>query len=266
MVRRIKENSESQSSSTDVATGATASTISSEHSLVTVRCPQLRQDDDGGLIEAPSVLKQVETLRKQIGRFLKKKRAEVHSIVAHAGRYEFKVSPDSAQCDLFSGRSILDLIVPPLAHAVQIIKDNARCSTPKTGAELGISAEILQIEHTLAELLCCGLAATIQRSGEEDATELPAVEKDELSSIALETRDRQWIDCLITGVGLEPDGIRIEVNRGARLAIVGMTLEMTIPYLQRVTHVSGNVVYEGDRAILENYAFEDCPESGSLGF
>lgn len=232
---------------------------------ITVACERLREDGEGGIVEAPDVLKHFGMLRERISRLLQGK-SEVMSIVAYPGRYEFDVLAEQAQGDLLAGRNIRDLLVPPLEYAVKIIEGNAKNTTPKTAAELGVSPEVMQVECTLAAILGLGLKATIQSIGGDDSSPLPAVDRDALSAIAREPRPRQRITGIVTGLGLEPDGLRIEVNRGVRPAIAGMTIETALPFLLRPTQVTGYLIYDADREILDEPVFGDSPESGTLGF
>lgn len=231
--------------------------------LVTIACGELRDDGDGGIVEAPKVLKEVEALRAQIARLLRKK-ADVRAVIAYVGRYEFEVSANALQADLFSGRTVLEMIQPLLRSAVRLIEGNAKSTTSKTASELGISPEVLKIESTLAEILKLGLAATMRNAGSGESSEIPAVSRDALSAIAREPFVRERIDGVVTGLGLESDGIRIEINRGARHAIPGMTLDSALPFLRRATQVSGYVSQVGGRTILEEPRFEERPETGVL--
>lgn len=68
------------------------------------------------------------------------------------------------------------------------------------------------------------------------------------SAIAREPRAR--FDGRVAGVGLEPDGVRIETNRRARPALSGLALETALAYLGCPTHVTGYLAYERDRTVL----------------
>lgn len=263
MLRRTKTQLKPSSPTADAR--ASMATETEGRYILTIPCEELRDDGAGGIVEAPDLLKKVESLRERLSRLLQGK-ATIHPIAAYLGRYEFEVSADSIQGDLLAGRNIRDLIVLPLEHALKIIDDNARCVTPKTAAELGLSAEILRVEDTLSSIRSLGVTAAIRSSDNDDSSKLPSAERDALSAIAREPRARQRIHGIVTGVCLEPDGVRIEVNRGVRPAIPGMTLEVAIPFLQRSKQVSGFLVYVGDRAVLEGYEFLDGPEEESFRF
>jgi len=236
-----------------------------ECNVVKIACAELRDDGSGGIVEAPKVLKQAEVLRERLARLLKG-RAMVEAIVVSPGQYEFEVKTDGAQGDLLAGRNIQDLIIPALAHAAKIIEDNARNHSPKTAAELGVAPELLYVQHTLAEIFALGLTATIRGNDGDELSSLPCVRKDALSAIAREPKARQRILGIVTGVGLERDGIRIEINRRMRPAISGMTLENVIPFLHRPTQVMGYLVYEDERVILDEPIFQDSLETESFGF
>lgn len=242
-----------------------ASTPSSGRCILMIESKDLRDDGFGGIIEVPRLLKICESLRERMDRFLHKM-ATVHDIVAYVGRYEFEVSADSGHDDLLFGRDLRELILPPLAHAVKMIEENANSVVPKTSAELGLSPEIVQVELVLSEILKFGTSTKLREHGSDESTPLPAVSREALSAIASEAPKRQKIDGVVTGLGLEKGGIRIEINKRVRPAIFGMTLDMTIPYLQRPTQVVGFLTYKDDQSILEDYFFSDRPEEYSFGF
>lgn len=242
-----------------------ASVPSEGRCILMIESSDLRDDGFGGIFEVPRLLKIVENLRGRMDRLLHKM-ATVHEVVAYVGRYEFEVSADRDQDDLLFGRNLRELILPPLSHAVKMIEENAKSAIPKTSAELGLSPDIVQVEIALSEILKFGTSTKLRDHGSDESTQLPTVSLDALSAIAREAPRRQRIDGVLTGLGLEPGGVRIEINKRVRPAIFGMTLEMTIPYLQRPTQVVGFLTYKDDQSILEEYIFSDCPEASSFRF
>ena len=104
------------------------------------RCDRIRDDDDGGIIEAPDLLKHVNATKERIAALLQGK-IEVGPIVAKAGRYSFRLHIDPEQRGLLP-TSIESLLLPQIEHATTKVRANARTVSPGTLSQLGVAKEM----------------------------------------------------------------------------------------------------------------------------
>lgn len=224
-----------------------------------IDCDELRDDGSGGMIEAPKLLRSVESLRDRIARYLQLDATQI-PIVAYFGRYEFELPLKAIHRDLIAEAVGESPIILALRDAQKILEANSRSATPQTPHDMGLTESVLSIQDALSQIRALGTSVAVQEPGRSESAELPSVSRDILSAVAREPRKPERLTGIVTGVCVEDDGVRIEVNRGIRVAVIGMTLDAAIPHLRRKTEVSGRLLYVEARPILENHSFFAVPE------
>ena len=218
-----------------------------------VKSELVRDDGAGGIVEAPHVLKHMAGVQERCSVLLRGK-ACVGPIVATSGQYAFLLSPEAIQRDLLCG-AVIEILVPPMAHAAEQICQNAKSAAPATLAQLGISKEMVGLLQTLAQGVDCGWLVEYSEVGSRLAKGLLCPTMDELSSIASEPPNAQKINGRVTGIGTAQAGTRIEVNETTWGVVPGLHLEEAFGHLKSPTQVTAKLVHSGKNPILEDVEF-----------